>query len=215
MRGRFGFVKNFLLLWVVFYPADVFTIETETMRVKLGEHGFNIPKKNILDPGFPFWLQFVPGLAPSAEGMLLTIDAEEMAARVEGYQVYDGKYKAFTSLIIEVPDDAELKTYLDPEFHIYSDAWYGRGFQANQVIERHDVSGFYKAYRGDDTFWTALRMIPDSTQPIPTDPFSFWVASCVAGNSPLTQTGRITNCKSRFFTAICILTSGYKILIYD
>ena len=169
----------------------------ETVRVTLGEHRFDIPKKNILDE-MPFWLKFIPGLAQSRGGRLFAIPAEELAGRVTGYQIHDGKLKMGITGSVEVLDEADLRTYLDPNTHIYSDIWYGRGLYENLIVEWHEEFGFYKAYReGDDVFWKVLRIPPQSREKMPDNPFDFYVASCVNGTSPITQSGGICSCDTR------------------
>lgn len=190
---------HLLWVWFMLHSAILHAGGAETMRVQLGEHRFNIPKQNIREE-FPFWLQFIPGLAPDLGSLMFTIAAEEMAKRVAGYQVYDGKFKMDTAGLVLVLGEAELQTYQDPDTHIYSDIWHSRGLYENQVVEWREEFGLYISHRGrNDVFWDLLRIPPRSLDEMPADPLDFWVASCVNGSSPLTDTGRISRCRTTLF----------------
>ena len=169
----------------------------EGEEVKLGKHVLEIPSENLFE-SIPFWLRLVPGLAPSYGEILLKINADEIAEEVSGYQVYDGKLKNDILLRLEVLDEKDLKQLHNPVSNIYYDIWYARGPYKNRVIEDHDGSPFYKVYdKKPYIYWSALRVYPDATMPMPDDPFSFWLASCIERETPITSTGHITSCDSR------------------
>lgn len=194
-----NFVRHLFWIWFMLHAVTSHAVGAETMQVQLGEHRFNIPKKNIRE-AVPFWLQFIPGLVPERESLMFTLEAEQVAGRVAGYQVYDGELKADLMGLVEVLDESELQTYLDPNTHIYSDIWYNRGLYEDLITEWREELGFYKAYQeGDDVFWKVLRIPPRSREDMPDNPFDFWVASCVKTTSPLTNTGHITGCRTRVF----------------
>ena len=115
-----------LFLAVISMSADAF--DMDTVKIKVGKHHLTVPERYMIEPQIPIWLRWVPGLAPSEGGIILDIKAEDIAAEVPGYQIYDGRYKADCILLIQVKGEKELKTYLDPHWHYYSDMWYGRGF---------------------------------------------------------------------------------------
>ncbi len=196
MNGRSLLISCFFVLLTAI-SVGTYAFDVEEMKLTLGEHQLSIPKSNIIDPNVPFWLRLIPGLAPSTGEILLLIDAEDIANQVEGYQAYDGELKNNIHLRISVLDVNALNQILDPQMHVYSDAWYGRGLLEGRTIELHEKSRFYKLYRGDDTFWTAVKISPDASQPIPDDPFAFWVASCHKGEAPLTKSGFITSCLTK------------------
>lgn len=176
------------------YPINLEKVE----EVRLGQHILKIPSRNLIE-SMPFWLRLVSGLAPTHGEILLKIEAEEIAAEVSGYQTYEEKLKNDVSLRLEVLDEKALKQILDPEMHVYSDIWYGRGLFRNRIIEKHEKSGFYKVYeKGIQNFWSAIKIFPDATKPIPEDPFSFWVAGCVNLGTSMTKTRETTSCRSKF-----------------
>ena len=145
MMRSVNFVRHFLLVCFMLHSAILHAGGAETIRIQLGEHLFNIPKQNIREE-IPFWLKFVPGLAPTKGGLLFTISAEEMAKRVAGYQEYDGTLELNTSGVVEVLSEDELQAYLDPGTHIYSDVWYSRGLYEGLIVEWREEFRFYKAY---------------------------------------------------------------------
>lgn len=188
----FGVMPLFLLTHT--YSSNSASAE----EVRLGEHVLEIPFENLAE-SMPFWLRLIPGLAPSRGEILLKIEAEEIAIKIPDYQAYEGKIKNNIFLRIEVLDEEALKQILDPEMHVYSDIWYGRGLFRNRIIEEHEKSGFYKVYKkGIKNFWSAVKILPDTTKPIPEDPFSFWVAGCFRSSTPMTKTGETTSCQSKF-----------------
>ena len=172
----------------------------DMIKVKLDNQHFSIPKKNVLSPEEPFWIRFIPGLRNPVAEISLIIDAEEVALNVEGYQVFDGEYKSNIILRVEILGDRELTQTLDPNMHVYSDPWYGRGRFEKRIIEKDPESGFYKISNeaGYGVFWTALKIYPEKHKPIPENPFDFWIASCSEGNAPTTVSGKITNCSVMF-----------------
>ena len=218
MNGLRFLVSYFSILLVAFsvnaYPSDI-----EEMKLKLGKHSLSIPENNIIDSNVPFWLSLVPGLSPSTGEILLLIEAEDIASRVEGYQAYDGKLKTDVHLRIEVLDEAALKQILDPQMQVYSDVWFARGLFNDRMVERHEASGFYKVYKkGIKNFWTVVKIFPDIAQPMPDDPFSFWVASCTEGESPMTQTGHVTTCGTKLIFDDLLLdfsVSGINLHVID
>lgn len=167
-------------------------------EVRLGKHILEIPSENLFE-SIPFWLRLVPGLAPSYGEILLKIDADDIAAEILGYQTYVGKLKSDILLRLEVLDEEGIEQLHNPVSNIYHDIWYGRGPYKNRVVEDHDDSPFYKVYdQKPYIYWSALRVYPDATMSMPDDPFSFWVASCVEHNAPITPTGYSTSCRSQF-----------------
>ena len=189
----------FLGTTLLFVTANAHSLNLEKVEeIRLGEHLLEIPSKSLAE-SIPFWLRLIPGLAPSYGEILLRVGADELAEEISGYQVYDGKLKNDIYLRLEILDEKSLKQLLDSELHIYSDIWYGRGLYENRVVEEHAGSAFYKVYNKEThIFWAALRVHPDTTIPIPDDPFSFWVAECVERGAPMTSTGHITSCQSQF-----------------
>lgn len=183
----------------LFLSAHAYSSNSEKVEaVRLGQYLLEIPSENLAE-SIPFWLRFVPGLAPGYDEILLRIDADEIAEEVSGYQVYDGKLKNDILLRLEVLDEKGLEQLLNPISNIYSDIWYGRGPYDNRVVEDHASSPFYKVYDKEPyIYWSALRVYPDATMPMPDDPFSFWVAGCIEHEkTPMTSTG-YASCQSQF-----------------
>lgn len=189
-------IFNITLLFLSVHVYSINSVQAE--EVRLGEHVLKIPAENLVS-SIPFWLHLIPGLAPSRNEILLKIGAGEIAEEVPGYQVYEGELKNDISLHLKVLDEKGVEQIRNPVSNIYSNIWYGRGSYDNRVVEDHDGSPFYKVYdKKPYIYWSALRVYPDATMPMPDDPFSFWVASCVELNSPITPTGYSTSCQSQF-----------------
>ena len=194
--------------------------EQETMRIRLGDDVFGFPQQNLRDSNVPFWLRLVPGLAPSRRGVLLTVPAEQITEEVRGYRISDGDYRTNINVHLEILDESELRTYRDPQWHLYSDAWYGRGPHANQIIELDENSGFYKVHGdGNDVFWTATRIVPQPMEHIPRDPFDFWVAECRTQRStPIMESEWMTTCASRVLVddmSLYFRIRGFNLHLFD
>lgn len=183
---------------LLFLSAHAYSVNSaQAEEVRLGKHVLKIPADNLVS-SIPFWLRLIPGLAPSHDEILLKMGAREIAEEVPGYQVYEGKLKNDVRLRLEVLDEKNIEQLRNPVSNIYHDIWYGRGPYDNRVVEDHDGSPFYKVYdKKPYIYWSALRVYPDATVPMPDDPFSFWVASCVEHNAPITSTGYSTSCQSQ------------------
>ena len=173
------------------------SIEKE-VQVILGKHALCVPQQSILNLSWPSYLKEVEDKLPRSTSVGLLITAKEAAGLIDGFQAYDGSHSRDLRFLVELLDEADLAAYLDPEMHVYSDSWYGRGLMANRVVEPHE-SGLYKVQaEGINVFWNAVKIHPDASKPPPRDPFSWYMASCSETTSPLTATGNLTSCTTMF-----------------
>ena len=173
------------------------SIENE-VQVILGKHTLCVPQQSILNLSWPRYLREVEDKLPRSTLVGLLISAEEAAGLIDGFQANDGSLSDDLRFLVELLSGADLAAYLDPEMHVYSDSWYGRGLMANRIVEPHE-SGLYKVQaEGIKVFWNAVKFYPDATKPPPRDPFSWYLASCSETTSPLTATGKLTSCSTMF-----------------
>ena len=175
-------------------PFNAGSSDEERMKIELGKHRLSVPKKNLLEP-FLSRMNENPGRKVSEFTMALT--SEDIASEVEGYPKHEGDRKLYVWAHISVVGEDAQRSHSGQGQ--YSDIWYGHGYYDRRIIERHEMSDFYKMRRkGDKKTWEILRVHPDSEKPMP-NPLSFWVASCrLALPSPLGQTSDQVFCRTTF-----------------
>ena len=168
------------------------------VQVVLGKHVLCVPQQSILNLSWPRDLRKIEDKLPRSVTVGLLISPEEAASRIDGFLAYDGTLRNDLGYLVELLNEADLAAYLDPEMHVYSDSWYGRGLMANRVVEPHQ-SGLYKVQaEGIDLSWIALKVYPDASKPPPIDPFSWFMAACHETTSPLTVNKKLTSCTTMF-----------------
>ena len=188
---------HMVMLTALSLAAGSCGLSPKEVRVVLGKHELCIPVENLRSHELPAWLKSATGLPPS-KAILLIVGAEEVARHVEGYVPYYGDIPDNLLFSVESVDEKSRRWLLNPEMRVYSDAWYGRGLLDNRVVEPH-ASGFYKVRQaGIYSFWDALTIYPDSTQPAPTDPHSWFLAGCWGVTTASTEPGTQVNCLSKF-----------------
>ena len=162
----------------------------------MGRHEFLIPKGYILNSALAQWFESVLDLPPSPPGVSLVIPAEEVAERVAGFQQFNGRLADNLFVGVELLDEDGLRTYSDPEMHVFSDPWYGRGIYEGAEVGLHP-SGLYQVGIGWSV-WRVLKIPPDPSVRPPDDPYSWHIASCHESDSPLADARPRYSCSSRF-----------------
>lgn len=124
--------------------SDVGEVEFE-----LGNQKLSIPKKIVLESHLDL------GMSQTAPVLL---EAESISESIKGYQVYGNGRK--NDLFLTLSGFGGEKEYYSSKW--YTDVWHGRGYYDRRIIERHELSEFYKMYRrGDSLLWKLLRVYPD------------------------------------------------------
>ena len=170
---------------------------SDEARIMLGRHGYCIPKNYILNSPLPKWLEAVADLPPSAPRISLLFPADEVAGRIEGFQEFNGQRADNLIVGVELLDADGVRTYSDPELHVFSDVWYGREGYEDAVVGPHP-SGLYQVGVGWRTLWKVVRFPPDPNVPPPDDPYSWYVGGCVQAISRLTRTNPAYSCSTMF-----------------
>ena len=190
------FVTRCLLLGALASVGGCGLIDDEA-RVVMGRHEFLIPKGYIINSPLPQWLESVADLPPSVPHVSLLIPAREVAAGIDGFQEFNGQLADDLIVGVELLDEDGLRTYSDPETHIFSDVWYGREGYEDAVVGLHP-SGLYQVGVGWRTLWKVLKVRPNPSVPPPNDPYSWFIASCVQASSRLTRTDPAYSCTTWF-----------------
>ena len=168
------------------------------VKVVLGKYELCVPKQAIHKPPFPWYLKGIEGKLPRSVSVSLIIGAQEAASHIEGFQTCDGRRSDTLYYMVELLGESEIAKLLDPEMHVYSDTWYGRGLMANRVVEAHETGLFKVRYDDSSISWIALKIYPESSRPPPERPFAWYMASCYETTSRLTATGDLTDCITKF-----------------
>lgn len=209
-------VAALLTTSVVAYTAVI--AFSDTYRVELGQHTFNIPKQYSQEGGLPQWLTDVPGLDDGSRAYMLTFPAEELAKAIPGYQPTDGRYREDLRAILNALTSVEVARYEDSGR--YRDLWEATGSYGERIVEPYPDRPWFKVYRKVEypKAWAAVKQAPESGEPRPEDALEFWVASCRDVNSPITKTGRRTRCLTYAFyddIAIEFYISGKNLHLID
>lgn len=166
-------------------------------RVVMGTHEYLIPKGYILNNALEQWFESVADLPSSPPGVSLVIPAEEVAGRIDGFHEFNGQLADNLFVGVELLDEDSLWTYSDPEMHIFSDAWYGRGMYKDAEVGLHP-SGLYQVGVGWRSLWTVLKIRPDPSVPPPDDPYSWYIGNCGESSARLTRTDPAYSCTTMF-----------------
>lgn len=171
---------------------------TDMTEFKLGQHTFLIPESYVLEKFIPKWLRWLPGLDDSSRDILLMFRAAEIAEHVADYHEADGSYEEDVVAVLAVLDSGEIERYRRGQR--LSDLWHHTGSYSDAIVEAHENTGWHKVYRKVEYpySWAVLKQLPNASQPMP-DPSDFWVAQCLAGDSPLTLSRMRVACKSYVF----------------
>lgn len=171
---------------------------SDITEVKLGQHTFVIPKSYQLEKIIPEWLRWLPGLDDGSRDLLLKFKAAEVAAHVSGYRDIDGGYQEDVVAVLAVLNSEEIERYKSGG-RLY-DLWQFTGSYADAIVEPYENGGWHKVYRKVEYpySWAVLKQVPATGQAMP-NPADFWVAQCLAGDSPLTQSRKRVACKSYIF----------------
>lgn len=166
----------------------------ELVPVRLGQYRLAIPARYTQDSVIPAWLRWLPGLDNGFHDLLLTIDADEVAAAVPGYRPKDGRYVEDLHIRL-VAYDETTKLDIDPQHFV--PMWTGVGEMKGRILELDAEAGLVRSYRriGSRDFWD-IYLLPPGSETIPDNLYSYWVASCLKLGSPLTASGSATNCDS-------------------
>ena len=163
-----------LIIGYTFVPYLINT-NSDTCDLKFGKNTFHVPVE-YLAPRI-FWLEFllqgIEGFPEDKVAENFMIRHEELEALVEGYQpVGSGQHKFWTAVL-------ESENY-QPRWG--EDIWYGRGAAKGNrsIITGKHESGFYKLQVPRSTFWSAVRMPPNSNLEFPEsdDGRGFFLGSC-------------------------------------
>ena len=171
---------------------------SDEAKVVLGRHEYCIPKDHILNSPLPEWLKSVADLPPSSPSVTLYFPASEVARHIEGFRELNGQNPDNLIVGVRLLDADDLQTYSDPEMHVFSDAWYGRGGYEGAAVVPHQ-SGLYQL-RGAmwPVGWRVAKIPPDPSERSPDDPYSWYMGSCFEGNYPLAETKPHYVCKTRY-----------------
>jgi hypothetical protein len=177
-------------------------IMSDTYDVRLGAHRFAIPKQYSLEGRIPSWLRAVSGLDDGSRSYLLKIPAQEVAKNVPGYKSTDGKLDEDVEFVLNVLNDVEIRRYADSGR--FRDLWYATESYADRVVEPYENRSLFRVFRNTKhkhsrDSWAVTRISPQSDISIPRDVFDFWIAHCLAGDSPITLSGRYVSCRSYVF----------------
>lgn len=168
---------------------------SDSTEIRLGRHVFVIPKAHLMEQATPDWLRWFPGLDDGSRDVLLRFGAAEVARGVPGYAEADGDYAEDVVAVIAVLNPDEIKRYQSGER--LADLWYGTGSYTDAIVEPLGGTGWHKVYRKVEYpySWAVLKQLPTAGQSMPS-PSEFWIAQCLAGDSPLTPSGKRGGCKS-------------------
>ena len=196
---KIGWRRWGLIVALVAVLAMAWSVLREERRVVIGEHVLCIPKENILSSRPPIWAWGMSGVPPSPPGVSVRIEAETVAREVAGFQPYNGELADNLIVSIELLSEDERQSYSDPNMHVFSDPWYGRGLYVGRVSEPLE-SGYFKIHKPTiESSWRVFKVAPDATKPPPENPYSWYLGGCFNGPSRLTGTGYAISCHSQFF----------------
>lgn len=190
-------VAALLATSVIAYAAIIAL--SDTYRVELGQHTFDIPKQYSREGWMPQWLISTPGLDDGSSAYLLEFPAKELEEAIPGYQPMDGRYREDITAILNVLTPVEKARYEDSGR--YRDLWEATGSYRERIVEPYSDRSWFKVYRKVEYpySWAITTRSPDSGEPMPKDTLNFWVAHCLSGNSPVTESGKSTDCNSYVF----------------
>ncbi|MCY4214767.1 MAG: hypothetical protein OXF68_14235 [Gammaproteobacteria bacterium] len=189
-------VKRYLLAATLVAASGCGLLSDEA-RITLGRHEYCVPKEYILNSPLPRWLKSVAELPHSSPEISLIFPAAEVARNIKGFEKLNGQLADDLIVGVELLDAAGVRTYSDPELHIFSNVWYGRGRFEDAVVGPHP-SGLYQVGVGWRTLWKVVRFPPDPTMPPPDDPYSWYIGGCVQASSQLTRTNPAYSCSTMF-----------------
>ena len=176
--------------------AGGWSLLPDEARVLMGRHEFLIPKGYIINSPLPLWLKSVADLPSGPPWVSLLIPAEEVAARIDGFQEFNGQLADDLFVGVELLDEDGLRTYSDPEMYVFSDPWYGRGIHKGAKVGLHP-SGLYQVGIGWSV-WKVMKIRPDPSLPPPDDPYSWFIGSCRESSTRLTRTDPAYSCTTMF-----------------
>ncbi|HEX7046957.1 MAG TPA: hypothetical protein VF275_05250 [Gammaproteobacteria bacterium] len=197
MKKSFYILVVLILGSAVTYAAVIAV--SDTYRVKLAQHTFNIPKQYSREGGLSLWFAGIPGLDDGSRAYLLEFPAEELAEAIPGYQPMDGRYREDITAILNSLRPVEVKRYKDSER--YRDLWEATGSYQKRIVEPYSDRPWFKVYREVEYpySWTVTTRSPDGGEPLPENVFDFWIAHCLSANSPITESGKSIDCDSYVF----------------
>ncbi|WP_046020216.1 hypothetical protein [Magnetospira sp. QH-2] len=167
----------------------------QTEEVRLGDRIFHIPNTYLEKSShITAWLRWMPGLDDGSRSMLMEIDADEVAASVQGYITRNLIGKENINLNITVLTPIEVERYTYPSWVreiVTKTESYKR-----RIIEPDPGTGYFRAYREIeyDRSWDLLKFDPDNP-PQGYGHFSNWVAGCRKYHAT-TATGVLAGCSS-------------------
>ncbi|MDZ4380600.1 MAG: hypothetical protein U0942_04590 [Parvibaculum sp.] len=179
-----------LAISAVAYEAT--SLLSDTYRVALGQHVFNIPTQYSRQGA----ASQLTGADEDSRSYMLEFSAEDVAAEVSNYKTTNGSYRENIRAVLIAPTFDESKRYQSPGY--LKDIWNAEGSYRDAIIESYAGRSWLKVYRKIEYpySWAVLREMPEKNRSVPENVFSFWIANCLSGNSPITQSGEIVICQS-------------------
>lgn len=220
MLKKIIFLIGTLLLTSIVAYASVVAL-SDTYRVELGQHTFEIPKQYSREGWMPQWLSSAPGLDDGSRAYLLEFPAEELAEAVPGYQPMDGRYREDIVAILYALTPVEVARYSESDrYRDLRDLWDATGSYRERIVEAYPDRPWFKVYRKIEypDVWAVVKQSPESGEPLPNKPSEFWIASCRATTSPITETGKLERCSTYAFyddTAIEFSVRGKNLHLID
>jgi hypothetical protein len=113
---------------------------SDTYRVALGQHVFNIPKQYSRQGA----ISQLSGTDESSRSYMLEFSAEDVAAAVPNYKTANGSYKENIRAILITPTLDESNQYQSPRY--LKDIWNTEGLYRDTIIQPYADRLWLKVY---------------------------------------------------------------------